>query len=186
MATPGFSLTPTPLGPEDNLEVLIRFRRNTIWRLHQCFGCDVLFVVSSRRVRCELSSQRWPSDLSHICHEKLALNKKSNLERHFTTKQTQFVSKYPADEERKKAVDELQKQQSSSILSNWTQSTNNVNLASFAVSLEIAKKGKPFTDSEYVNDCFIRASEELFRDFKNKSEISEKIKDLPLSAKTIR
>lgn len=77
-----------------------------------------------------------------ICHEKLAHNKKSNLERHFTTKHTQFASKYPAGEERKKAVDELQKQkqQSSSMLSNWTQSTSNVNLASFAVSLEIAKK----------------------------------------------
>lgn len=123
-----------------------------------------------------------------ICHEKLAHNKKSNLERHFTKKHTQFASKYPAGEERKEAVDELQKQkqQSSSMLSNWTQSTSNVNLASFAVSLEIAKKGKPFTDGEYVKDCFIRASEELFRDFKNKPEILKKIKDLPLSAKTVQ
>ncbi|GBL73809.1 hypothetical protein AVEN_230776-1 [Araneus ventricosus] len=70
------------------------------------------------------------------------------------------------------------------MLSNWAKSSNNVNLASFAVSLEIAKRGKPFTDSEYVKDCFIRASEELFRDFKNKAEImKKKIKDLPLSAK---
>ncbi|XP_018578443.1 general transcription factor II-I repeat domain-containing protein 2A-like, partial [Anoplophora glabripennis] len=123
-----------------------------------------------------------------ICHEKLAHNKKSNLERHFTKKHIQFASKYPAGEERKKAVDELQKQkqQSSSMLSNWTQSTSNVNLASFAISLEIAKKGKPFTDGEYVKDCFIRASEELFRDFKNKPEILKKIKDLPLSAKTVQ
>lgn len=72
------------------------------------------------------------------------------------------------------------------MLSNWAQSSNNVNLASFAVSLEIAKRGKPFTDGEYVKDCFIRASEELFRDFKNKAEIMKKIKDLPLSAKTVQ
>ncbi len=58
-----------------------------------------------------------------------------------------------------------QQQQSSSMLSNWVQSSNNVNLASFAVSLEIAKRGKSFTDGECVKDCFIRASEELFRDF---------------------
>ncbi|GFV89535.1 SCAN domain-containing protein 3 [Trichonephila clavipes] len=79
-----------------------------------------------------------------ICHENLAHYKKSNLERYFTTKHTQFTSKYAAGEERKKAVDELQnqKQQSSSILSIWTQSTSNVNLASFAVSLDIAKKAK--------------------------------------------
>ncbi|GBN13212.1 hypothetical protein AVEN_274118-1 [Araneus ventricosus] len=132
---------------------------------------------------------RWPSDLSHlpICHEKLAHNKKSNLERHFTTKHTQFAGKYPTGDARKKAVEELQKkQQSSFMLSNWAQSSNNVNLASFAVSLEIAKRGKPFTDGKYVKDCFIRASEELFRDFKNKAEIMKKIKDLPLSAKTVQ
>ncbi|GBN05348.1 hypothetical protein AVEN_176545-1 [Araneus ventricosus] len=73
------------------------------------------------------------------------------------------------------------------MLSNWAQSSNNVNLASFALSLEIAKRGKPFTDGEYVKDCFIRASEELFRDFKNKAEImKKKIKDLPLFAKTVQ
>ncbi|GBN26122.1 hypothetical protein AVEN_275670-1, partial [Araneus ventricosus] len=72
------------------------------------------------------------------------------------------------------------------MLSNWAQSSNNVNLVSFAVSFEIAKRGKPFTDGEYVKDCFVRASEEVFRDFKNKAEIMKKIKALPLSAKTVR
>ncbi|GBM81343.1 hypothetical protein AVEN_50803-1 [Araneus ventricosus] len=42
------------------------------------------------------------------------------------------------------------------------------------------------TDGESVKDCFIRASEELFRDLKNKAEIMKKIKDLPLSAKTVQ
>ena len=60
------------------------------------------------------------------------------------------------------------------MLSNWTQSTSNANLISFKVSLEIVKRGKPFTDDEYVKDCFIRASEEMFRDFKNKPEILKK------------
>ncbi|GBN34025.1 hypothetical protein AVEN_6276-1 [Araneus ventricosus] len=104
--------------------------------------------------------------------------KKSNLERHFTTKHTQFAGKYPTGDARKKAVEELQRKQqlSSFMLSNWTQSSNNVNLANFAVSLEIAERGKPFTYDEYVEDCFICASEELFRDFKNKAEIIKKSK----------
>ncbi|GBN72914.1 hypothetical protein AVEN_88547-1 [Araneus ventricosus] len=72
------------------------------------------------------------------------------------------------------------------MLSNWAQSSNNVNLAGFAVSLEIAKRGKPFTDGEYVKDCFIRASKELCRDFKIKAEIMKKVKDLPLSAKKVQ
>ncbi|GBN39399.1 hypothetical protein AVEN_242390-1 [Araneus ventricosus] len=121
-----------------------------------------------------------------ICHKELAHNKKSNLERHFTTKHTQFAGKYPTGDARKKAVEEFQKKQSSFMLSNWAQSSNNVNLVSFAVSLEIAKRGKPFTDGEYVIDCFVRASEELFRDFKNKAEIMKKIKALTLSAKTVK
>ncbi|GBN03283.1 hypothetical protein AVEN_120185-1 [Araneus ventricosus] len=123
-----------------------------------------------------------------ICHEKLAHSKKSNLERHFTTKHTQFAGKYPTADARKKAVEELQKKQqlSSSMLSNWAQSSNNVNLSSFAVSLEIEKRGKPFTDGEYVKDFFIRASKELFRDFKIKAETMKKVKDLPLSAKTVQ
>ena len=47
------------------------------------------------------------------------------------------------------------------MLSNWMQSTSNVNLASFTVLLEIAKKGRPLAYGKYVKDCFIRASEEL-------------------------
>jgi len=95
-----------------------------------------------------------------ICLKKLAHQKKSNLERHLSTKHTQFASKYPIGDTRKKAFEELKKtkQQSSSMLSNWTQSSNNVNQASFAVALEIAKRGKPFTDGEYVKDCFICAN----------------------------
>ncbi|GBN22240.1 hypothetical protein AVEN_119516-1 [Araneus ventricosus] len=72
------------------------------------------------------------------------------------------------------------------MLSNWAQSSNILNLVSFAVSLEIAKRRKPFTDGEYVKDCFIRASEELFRDLKKSRNHFKKIKDLPLSAKTVQ
>uniref|UniRef100_A0A1B0BGC4 Uncharacterized protein n=1 Tax=Glossina palpalis gambiensis TaxID=67801 RepID=A0A1B0BGC4_9MUSC len=71
----------------------------------------------------------------------------------------QHISKYPAREERRKAVDELQKQKhrSSSMLSNCTQPTSNVNLTNLAVSLEIAKKSKPFTDRMQLIDLKISA-----------------------------
>ncbi|KAJ1190625.1 hypothetical protein NDU88_007363 [Pleurodeles waltl] len=87
-----------------------------------------------------------------ICQEKLAHNKKSNLERHFTTKYVSFSTKYPSGDARKKAVEELQKSQekSSSAFNYWMQSSNNVNIAIFVVSQEIAKRGKPYTDSEYI------------------------------------
>ncbi|GBM17404.1 hypothetical protein AVEN_119446-1 [Araneus ventricosus] len=57
----------------------------------------------------------------------------------------------PVTHEKRLLKSSKKQQQSSSMLSNWAQSSNNVNLASFAVSLEIAKRGKPFTDGEYVN-----------------------------------
>lgn len=123
-----------------------------------------------------------------ICKEKFSHNKKSNLERHFTSKHASFSTKYPVGDARKKAVEELQKSHdsSTSVFNNWMQSSCNVNMASFVVSQEIAKRGKPYTDGEYIKSCFINASEKLFRDFKNKADILKKIKELPLSAKTTK
>ena len=46
--------------------------------------------------------------------------------------------------------------------------------------------GKPFTDGEYVKESFLKISEQLFVDFKNKCEIVQKIREMPLSAKTVR
>ncbi|GFV65963.1 general transcription factor II-I repeat domain-containing protein 2 [Trichonephila clavipes] len=127
-----------------------------------------------------------PSTLVGV--EPATLGADGQRQTNYATQSVLAEFKYPAGEERKRAVDDLQKQkqQSSKMLSNWTQSTSNVNLTSFTVSLEIAKKGKTFTDGEYVKYFFIRASEKLFRDFKNKPRILKKIKDLPPSAKTVQ
>lgn len=57
--------------------------------------------------------------------------------------------------------------------------------ASFVLAYEIAKRGKPYTDEVYIKECFINTSEVLFNDLKNKDEIIKKIKDMPLSSKTI-
>jgi hypothetical protein len=123
-----------------------------------------------------------------ICKEQFTHNKKSNLERHFTAKHASFSTKYPLGDARKKAVEELQKNQetSASVYKNWMQSSSNVNMASFVISQEIAKRGKPYTDGEYIKNCFINASEELFRGFNNKADILKKINEVPLSAKTMK
>ncbi|GFS58385.1 uncharacterized protein TNCV_2475301 [Trichonephila clavipes] len=107
-----------------------------------------------------------------ICEKKKAHNKKSNLERHFTTKYQSFSTKYLVRDARKKAF-ELQKrrERSTSTFNHWVQSPNNVNMASFVVSQGIAQRGKPYTDGDYIKSCFISAFEELFGDFKNKADI---------------
>ena len=58
--------------------------------------------------------------------------------------------------------------------------------ASFVAAQEIVKHGKPFTDGEYIKNSFLKISEQSFTDFKNKSEIVQKIPDMPLSAKTVK
>lgn len=50
----------------------------------------------------------------------------------------------------------------------------------------MVKRGKPFTDGEYIKETFIQISEHLFSDFKNKKEIVQKMKDMLLSAKTVK
>ncbi|GBN16877.1 hypothetical protein AVEN_35040-1, partial [Araneus ventricosus] len=129
------------------------------------------------------NTDRLPTCL--ICHEKLARNKKSNLERHFTTKHTQIAGKYPTgDDEKKPLKNSKKKNQSSSMLSNWAQSSNNVNLASFAVSLENAKRGKPFTDDE---SCDIKDTAQVtvfVRYMSSEGPKEELLGLLPLSSQT--
>lgn len=48
------------------------------------------------------------------------------------------------------------------------------------------RHGKPYTDGEYIKESFLKISEHLFADFKNKTEIVQKIREMPLSAKTVR
>lgn len=122
-----------------------------------------------------------------ICNEKLANNKKSNIERHFSTKHAVFANKYAPGDERKKAVVELKRknEQSTSMFSSWIRSSSSTTEASFAVAQEIAKHGKPFTDGDYIKTCFLNMAQHLFSNFKNKDDIITKIKDTPLSAKTI-
>ena len=122
-----------------------------------------------------------------LCDEKLANNKKSNVERHFLNKHNVFAEKYPAGDQRKKAVLELRRRanQSKTFFSKWMNSSTSSTSASFIAAREIACHGKPFTDGEYLKETFIKISEHLFSDYKDKNKIIQKIKDMPLSAKTV-
>ena len=123
-----------------------------------------------------------------ICNEKLSNNKNSNLERHFQLKHAKFAADHPVGTERKSAiavlVEKFEGRKNS--FKKWIASPNSTTAASFVAAREIVKRGKPFTDGEYMNDSFIKMSEHLFSDFKNKTEIIQKIKDMPLSAKTVK
>jgi len=123
-----------------------------------------------------------------ICNLKLQNNKSSNIERHFDGKHSDFSEKYPDGDSRKKAIHELQNKTllQRGCFSNWIKSSSTSTEASFELSLEIAKAGKPFTDGEFIKNCMYKISDNLFKDFKNHDEILKKIQDLPLSARTVK
>ncbi|GBM23263.1 General transcription factor II-I repeat domain-containing protein 2A [Araneus ventricosus] len=86
-----------------------------------------------------------------------------------------LVNIQPVTHERKPLKSSKNQQQSSFMLSNWAQSSNNVNLASFAVSLETARRGKPFTDGicrpkvqkKNCSDCYRSYSKTREEDIAN-------------------
>ncbi|KAK7938605.1 hypothetical protein WMY93_001931 [Mugilogobius chulae] len=59
------------------------------------------------------------------------------------------------------------------------------NSASFAGSLAIVRNGKPFTDGDFAKAFMLDVANELFDDFANKDKIIKRIKDMPLSARTV-
>ena len=121
-----------------------------------------------------------------ICGAQIASMKRSNVKRHFHTCHTTFASKYPEGDSRKKACLELLRQVKASQqqLRTWSQQ-GGCNSASFAASSAIAKNGKPFTDGEYGKIFMLDVANELFEDFSNKDKKIKRIKELPLSARTV-
>ena len=88
---------------------------------------------------------------------------------------------YPAGDERIRAISVLlrKEEQSKCSFQNWIKSPNSTTAASIVAPHEIIRRGNPFTDGEYIKESLIKISEHLFTDFRNKTEIVQKIKDMP-------
>ncbi|XP_069599634.1 general transcription factor II-I repeat domain-containing protein 2-like [Ranitomeya imitator] len=130
--------------------------------------------------------ERAGSPVCLICNDKIASMKRSNIKRHFDTRHASFASKYPEGDSRKKACQELlcKVQASQQQLRVWTQQ-GDLNSASFVGALAIVRNGKPFTDGEYAKTFMLDVANELFDDFPDKAKIIKRIKDMPLSARTV-
>lgn len=63
--------------------------------------------------------------------------------------------------------------------------SNNATISSFKVSNLIVKNCKPFTEGEFVKECFLEIADNLFEGFKNKKEITAAIQNLQLSRNTV-
>ena len=103
------------------------------------------------------------------------------------TRHATFASKYPAGDSRMKACLELLRrvQTSQQQICAWTWQADCTS-ASFAGSLAIVRNRKPFTDGECAKIFMLDVANEFFEHFSNKDRIIKRIKDMPLSAKTVR
>ena len=130
--------------------------------------------------------ERTGSAVCLICSDKITSMKRSNVKRHFETRHSTFALKYPAGDSRKKACQELlsRVQAGQQQIRVWTQK-GDWNSASFAGALAIVRNGKPFTDGEYAKSFMLDVANELFDDFSNKDKIIKRIKEMPLSARTV-
>lgn len=123
-----------------------------------------------------------------ICHASVALPKKGNLERHFSSLHKKFDADFPPKTEiRKVKVRDLKAHlgaQQHLFAKPLLQSQAGTE-ASFRIANVLVKHKKPFQDGEMMKQAFLEAGNVLFDKFKNKSEIMQAIKDMPLSRQSV-
>ena len=118
-----------------------------------------------------------------ICCENVVC-RTSSIKRHFETKHKKlFKDDSEKNEALEKAVSRYEKQ--SSIFKKVIRSTDQTTESSHKVAECIAKGGKPFTDGDFIKEVFINCSEVLFEELPNKNVILSRIKNLPVSARTV-
>jgi hypothetical protein len=108
----------------------------------------------------------------------------SSVQRHFQTKhQSKFTTPEERSEAIKKAISGFKKQ--TGILSQAVGTKNKATECSYKIAQCVALKGKPFTDGEYIKEIFVSSAEILFSDLPNKESIMSRIKEIPVSARSI-
>lgn len=161
-------------------------------------NCTVMNMSVSKRPKTYHFNDEWEYDffftmyrgkcICLICHSNVALAKKGNLERHFLSQHKKYELDFPHKSEiRKFKVKELKSQLGAhqlTFLKPILQSQAGTE-ASFRIANVLVKHKKSFQDGEMLKEAFINAGNVLFDKFKNKLEIMQAIKDIPLSRQSV-
>lgn len=143
---------------------------NASWEL------DFLFTLSNDKPVCL------------ICQNSIAVLKKSNLQRHYTSLHNNFDKLYPLGTKvREDKVASLKKNLNNqqSVFRRMLSSSDCATEASLKISWVLAKKQKSYSDGETVKLCFQECADSLFAEYKNKDEIKKRIANLQLSHQTV-
>ena len=151
-------------------------KKSKTYHFHQEWEEDFLFTMSHSKCVCL------------ICRSSIALPKKGNVERHFRMVHRTFDTDFPPSSElRKRKVRELKSQLlgQQSLFTRPTSKAKAATEASFRVSRTIVRHKKCFQDGVMVKEAFIEASDALFKEFKNKTEIMSAVKAVQLTRNTV-
>ena len=108
----------------------------------------------------------------------------TSVKRHYETKhENSFKDESDKAESLKRAVSRYGKQ--TQALKTFVTAKNHATEASYRIAHCIAKRGKPFTDGEYIKEAFLSSSAVLFDGLPNKETIKARIKDIPVSARSV-
>ncbi|CAL9707870.1 unnamed protein product [Knipowitschia caucasica] len=121
-----------------------------------------------------------------ICSENVALIKSGNVKRHYETKHSSFEQSFPLkSDQRARKITELQAQydRSTRLITHTFTAQQRANECSLKVSWILGQHKKPFSDGTVVKECLNAVAEILFEG-KQKDEMCEKIKQIPMSAST--
>uniref|UniRef100_A0A672I7P2 ribonuclease H n=1 Tax=Salarias fasciatus TaxID=181472 RepID=A0A672I7P2_SALFA len=124
-----------------------------------------------------------------ICMQTVAVCKAENIKRHFNTMHSaSFTSSYPANsDQRKQKIANMMAsyKHSVSTMVKSASAQENATATSLQVEWNLAKATKPFVDAELIKNCAKdMVGEVLNNDEKNKRNIMELLKQVPLSANT--
>ncbi|KAL4104036.1 hypothetical protein QTP88_019349 [Uroleucon formosanum] len=151
--------SPTSRSFQEYRSIVIKINFTIIGRSRM--GVGVFFVDIKGKCVCLL------------CRDTLSIFKRGNIERHYRTKHADFDSKFPTHSslrQDKLKTMKLKLNQEQSIFKNPN---------------KLAQNKKPFSDGELIKEAFKEASDSLFTDFKNKSEIVGAISSIQLSSNTV-
>ncbi|XP_050059755.1 general transcription factor II-I repeat domain-containing protein 2-like [Aphis gossypii] len=117
-----------------------------------------------------------------VCMNIVSVPKEYNVRRHYTTMHEKKYATY-TNESRRALVTDLKKKlkQQTGMFSKILRSQTHSLHASYAVSLELAKAKKPFTDANLIKKCAV----EMAKAFED-SKMAEKFESVQLSHQTIQ
>jgi len=117
-----------------------------------------------------------------VCMNIVSVPKEYNVRRHYTTMHEKKYATY-TNESRRALVADLKKKlkQQTGMFSKILRSQTHSLHASYAVSLELAKAKKPFTDANLIKKCAV----EMAKAFED-SKMAEKFESVQLSHQTIQ